>query len=1278
MSHPIFATDAADIRLLDDAKSRELVARLCRAEVRNRGGSEGSVTWGGDQRAKDGGVDVRVDTDTTVSSSAYLPKPATAYQVKAERFAAGKIASEMAPSGTLRPAIPELAKLKGAYVIVSTRDNLSDSSLASRKRAMSECLSEHGLSERVVVDFFDARRIADWVEQHPTVAVWLRSTLGRPLTGWRPYGAWAYREDTIDAEYVVDEQARVLVPNDDDPRDILSAIGSLRAHLKPRSSIRLVGLSGVGKTRLVQALFDPKVVTTSPALSEGSVVYGDLSDSPTPQPTSMIEALLDSETAAIIVVDNCGSELHKRLTDLVKRSGSLLTLVTIEYDIRDDLPDGTLCYRLEAASDEVIKKLLARRFPGLSANDVQRVAAFSDGNARVAFALAGASEHRDDLAQLGDDDLFRRLFYQKHNESDELLKCAEAASLLYSFDGVDTSASSELSTLAALADVSVMTFSRHIADLKRRGLVQERGQWRAILPHAIANRLAARALDGVPRTALIGSLVDDARDRMARSFTRRLGYLHRVKNAQQLVAELLKPEGRFSDLARLTELGRDMLRNVAPVAPEAVLHLLTNAVAEGSLCASEEWKRSAFVRVARSLAYDAHMYDDALDVLLQLARSKPDNRTGQSPREAITTLFYVHYSGTHATIDQRVARIVALLNGGDAFQLGLGLDSLKAALQTDHFSPRFDFEFGARPRDYGWRPRNNAELATWFSRFIDLAIVYGLKDGPLGKDVREALGRAFRGLWVHAGTKVKLRSAAEQLSRKDGWAEGWIGVRHTLKWHRKRLSPDSLTELLEIERLLEPKDLASSIRARVLARRTDAADLVEQDHDDDTDVMRPYTRAAAEAEELGRLAGTDTDVVRKVVHDLLSTNGSSFQYDFGVGLGSTHPDVLGLLVVFKDVLSTEGSKSALVVRGILHSWSKRDEAECTKFLDQAVADNTWGRCFPELQHAVGFGGRGFERILEAIGSDKAPIWQYSYIGMGRATDVLTVDQIGQIVDAVAEKQGGLSVAVDILGMAVHLANEHGPDYVGALAAICGRFLANADYSRLDANGDREEYNIDTLVKFFLQRTDDPSEEGKVLARLLRWEKSKWRIYASRRGRFLKPFFELRPRMALDAIYKRDKDGRYTTATILAANAGSDRNDRLMSVVPPHDLAEWCKVSPADRCPFAAITCALFASSQSSGDSEGQERLSDAARAVLEVTTDKKAIVDIYISRLPPMSYSGSRAAKFRRRLAILDELPTINAAPSEYIAAEKQRLLNEVYAMERAEQEEELSRGSFE
>lgn len=53
--HSIFKVTTNEIQSLNDTQARELISRLCRAEVRNKGLSESFVTWGGDQRAKDGG-----------------------------------------------------------------------------------------------------------------------------------------------------------------------------------------------------------------------------------------------------------------------------------------------------------------------------------------------------------------------------------------------------------------------------------------------------------------------------------------------------------------------------------------------------------------------------------------------------------------------------------------------------------------------------------------------------------------------------------------------------------------------------------------------------------------------------------------------------------------------------------------------------------------------------------------------------------------------------------------------------------------------------------------------------------------------------------------------------------------------------------------------------------------------------------------------------------------------------------------------------------------------
>ena len=58
----------------------------------------------------------------------------------------------------------------------------------------------------------------------------------------------------------------------------------------PGISVRLTGLSGVGKTRLVQAMFDERV--GKQALNRNQAFYTDMSDGPDPDPRTFAEQLI--------------------------------------------------------------------------------------------------------------------------------------------------------------------------------------------------------------------------------------------------------------------------------------------------------------------------------------------------------------------------------------------------------------------------------------------------------------------------------------------------------------------------------------------------------------------------------------------------------------------------------------------------------------------------------------------------------------------------------------------------------------------------------------------------------------------------------------------------------------------------------------------------------------------------------------------------------------------------------------------------------------------------
>ncbi len=134
-----------------------------------------------------------------------------------------------------------------------------------------------------------------------------------------------------------------------------------------------------------------------------------------------------------MVLDNCPSELHTLLASKVSAKGTKVSLITVEYDIRDDKPQTTEVIHIEAVGPEVAEQLLLRRFPKIGQNNARRIAAFADGNSRVSLAIAERVEEGESLAQLSDTQLFDRLFEQRKGPDDNLREHAEILSLVYSF-----------------------------------------------------------------------------------------------------------------------------------------------------------------------------------------------------------------------------------------------------------------------------------------------------------------------------------------------------------------------------------------------------------------------------------------------------------------------------------------------------------------------------------------------------------------------------------------------------------------------------------------------------------------------------------------------------------------------------------------------------------------------------------------------------------------------------------------------------------------------------
>ena len=665
-----------DIARLDDADLRALIGLLCEADYYLAGFPTKGITWGGHQDARDGGLDVVVRYETPPPQNSFVPRSITGFQVKKPDMPSAQILKEMKTDGILREEIKALIQDCGAYIIVSSSGSTSTTALSNRVDAMKEAVADENGHQNLYLDFYDRGRVATWVRAHRSLILWVRNKIGRQLKGWRPYENWANAPGGTEEEYLLDDGLRLYDGPGAEDKGLTAKDGlqKLRSALStPGASVRLAGLSGVGKTRLVQAVFDERV--GEQALNHSQAFYTDMSDSPNPDPRTFAEQLIAEKTRAILIVDNCPPDLHRRLTQTCSGSHSTVSLLTVEYDVREDVPEETSVFRLEPASEEIIEKLIRKRFPHISQVDARTIANFSGGNSRVAIALANTVGQGETLSGFRDEELFKRLFRQRHEADENLLISAEVCSLVYSFEGTDTvSEKSELKVLASLVDKSALDLYRDVGMLKERDLVQSRDVWRALLPHAIANRLAKRALESIPKERVVDTFLHNGSQRLIKSFSRRLSYLHDCKQAIEIVNEWMANDGWIGkENCNFNEFGMEVFKNIAPVSPEISLEAIERAANgdEGVRFTSRENAHYyEFVAILRHLAYDPKLFDRSVKLMCRYALSEDPDENHNPTRDVLKSLFYIYLSGTHASVEARAKIIEELVDSADQDETG--------------------------------------------------------------------------------------------------------------------------------------------------------------------------------------------------------------------------------------------------------------------------------------------------------------------------------------------------------------------------------------------------------------------------------------------------------------------------------------------------------------------------------------------------------------------------------------------------------------------------------
>ncbi|WP_426387646.1 hypothetical protein [Sphingobium sp. R-21] len=1218
MSTGPFSISKDLVRQLDDVALRSLLGKLLEAEAASRGVPMAAIDLGGNQNAPDGGIDAALSWQDGPKPVGWLPRRMTYYQCKAQALPPAAVEAEMRPSGSPRPIFARLAREGGAYVIFST-DDIGTNGIDARLARMRAAIADVGDSDRIHLDFLGADRIARWVNQHLGVAMWLLAAVGRPLGGWRPCGDWSAPGSSA-FPYVIDETARAAVGGQEG--DVRTAITAIRGALaSPGGTVRLVGLSGMGKTRLAEALFDTRV-HGGKALAAATSIYGDTGLDLDVGAALVAEQLAMSGIEAVLVADNCSGRTHAQLAEIVRRKGSRTSLITIDYDIGDDQPTDTLVVKLDPNSEGVVLSLIEQRFPKLSESDRLHLARFSGGNARIALKVAERSTDGADLSKLGDAELLDRLFQTGREAADAAVRrVADAAALVYAFQVApgDRQRTAEHPALARLAGINADTFYRYVGTLLDWGIVQQRGIQRAVMPPPLANRLARPVIRRSDPSALLDAFA--SHPRLMASFARRLGQLHDEPKAVELARRLMGANGWLGLPAAFDADQQRAFRNLAPAAPEAALAAIERALSDDAKALDHD--RSEYADLLAHISYDNALFARAMTAMLPLALAEQTDCRDTQVRCLFLERFWPVLSRTMATGDTRLAFVDRLLDDERESVRALGVEALDHMMDVWHLSSSFMPEFGARARAREWQPRG-LDYTVWIEAAFDRIGRIATTDGPNRDRARRIVLEHLRS-HLESGNADRVLAAVRRI-RPDGyWDEGWRAATDAMHFTRNSTG-EWRNALAQLEHDLRPRSLEACFEAAVLGEPWRHWHPSGRENS-------PVREVGTFAKGIGRrVSRSGIDPTPFIARASLAGDVNSVR-DFGLGLARATGAIDDLWDRAHSAylaLDADRRDAGLLI-GIVQG-SEPGHRQWAEAKLNAIANDPILAPYLVFSHAGRtLGTADIDRFIAALDAGSITAERLGMLIMGGATKPTPSPDLARLLSRLSSEPEGAPQALQVLFMRFYGEPETPPE----LAEVARTLLADpACYS---SERTRADHELAGLARRMFGLANDVSLAISICKAL------RIAYNASERWRSSRDFNELGKvmtgshlRVVLDEIVSGQAKGElveiFLGDHLMEDIDGSGRDRALDERV----IAEWVAEDPQAR----ALRLAEFVAYTAPASEEAGLGWSPLARMLITRASEPVAVLQAFEERFFSGVSSGPFSLRFVRRRPLVEAMLT--------------------------------------
>lgn len=1038
----IFDVSSSQIECLDSKQLVELLKKLLHAEAQCSGISLRGVSVPLQITVSDGGEDARISWAGGLKQTDYLPSRFCIFQSKAtDPQPAGwkkevwtKSSQRNGSTRQLNEAVAKAVSERGAY-IGFTSAVLIGSKYDKRIEGIKQGIRETGANpdHLKAIDIYDANKIADWVCKHPSIAVWLNEKQSDlKLRGFQTIDRLGTKIDIASIPQIEDKASRFRIGSksthrhaqhefyDENSLTFEKVKERIADHLvDSKNFIRLIGSSGVGKTRFVYEVFRDQT-TISRIVLTTSTIYCDLRDVGS-QIFQIAQGLVGARRPTLMIVDECPRETAVKLCEIVSNENSDLRILTIGNDSQSIEKDNCLTIFVEPADDTLIEGIIQQRYPKANYSDINFIRDLSGGYPRIAvLATDNYLEGSPILKSV--EDVVERILTGCGINHVEQVRAIECLSLFKQL-GADENLSDEIDFVAEnLARQTGDEMYEHLAYAAKQHLVDHRGCYFIAQPLPIAAFLARRRLD-LLRVKKILTFIESAPPTLRTSFLNQWRYFDSSQTVAVVTQRLLTRNGWCGSLEALkTEIGQECLSAVVHIDPDGVTDMLRYIYGDLSVDELKEavtGKRN-FVQVLSILVSRKKSFHVAALLLVRLAATE-DESYFKDASNRFKQLFQLSLSETEAEPVDRYAILDQELSFNDERTIPICIEALENTLKRNYFSGSGIYnQIGNQPPLKEWTPKVWGEVFDFHRSGLQRLNSIRSQHKQFAVKCEKIIASHMRSLLCE-NLLDDLENTAKSIAKEKGiWLEAIEGIGDWLYFDREKAPEDFSRKVRQLYDDLIP---TNPIERALLYTKFWTADI----HDPDLTYNREdrsnqdFEYSSRKAREVAAKIGLDKQLSYRAIQTMAReelNNVFPFTEELATKLEDPAEAFQIALRAFELSNKTTGIQ---FLRGLLAGIDKRDSEVATQCIQIALESGFLKDQMVNIYTAVKISVERLDEIVQSVRKGYIAPTACVYFSYGRGLDHLEAESILPLINELAHNHGseGMWASLEIIFMYQH-------------------------------------------------------------------------------------------------------------------------------------------------------------------------------------------------------------------------------------------------------------------